>query len=101
MVQALFADGLYFEIAKHAMQLAEIITDKFMKLGVEFTVASPTNQIFVALPKKIVAELSQTYKFEPMGTKDAEHDIIRICTSWATKEENVTALLEDMERMLA
>ena len=99
--ETLFADGLYFEIAKHAMQLAEIITDKFMKLGVEFTVASPTNQIFVALPKKIVAELSQTYKFEPMGTKDAEHDIIRICTSWATKEENVTALLEDMERMLA
>lgn len=99
--ETLFADGLYFEIAKHAMELADRISAKLESLGVEFTVASPTNQIFVALPKHVVEELSKTYKFEPMGTKDAEHDIIRICTSWATKEENVTALLTDLERMLA
>ena len=99
--ETLFEDGLYFEIAKHAMDLAERIVDKFVELGIEFTVPSPTNQIFVALPKHVIAELSKTYKFEPMGTKDAEHDIIRICTSWATKEENVTALLEDLEGLLA
>ena len=99
--ETLFTNGLYFEIAKHAMTLAERIADKFVELGVEFTVSSPTNQIFVALPKAAVAELSKTYKFEPMGAKDAEHDIIRICTSWATKEENVTALLADIERVLA
>ena len=99
--ETLFEDGLYFEIAKHAMNQAERISNKFIELGVEFTVPSPTNQIFVALPKQVIAELSKTYKLEPMGTKDAEHDIIRICTSWATKEENVTALLADLERMLA
>ena len=99
--ETLFADGLYFEIAKHAMDMAERISDKLVELGVEFTVASPTNQIFVALPKKAVTELSKTYKFEPMGEKDGEHDIVRICTSWATKEENVTALLADIERVLA
>ena len=58
-------------------------------------------QIFVSLPKTAIAELSKTYKFEPMGTKDDIYDIIRICTSWATKEENVTALLADIERVLA
>lgn len=99
--ETLFQDGLYFEIAKHAMDMAERISNKFMELGVEFTVASPTNQIFVGLPKTAIAELSKTYKFEPMGTKDDIHDMIRICTSWATKEENVTALLADIERVLA
>ena len=99
--ETLFTDNLYFDIAKHAMVMAERIADKFADLGVEFTVASPTNQIFVALPKAAIVELGKTYKFEPMGTKDAEHDIIRICTSWATKEENVTALLADIERVLA
>jgi len=99
--EALFEDGLYFEISKHAMAMAERISDKLSTLGAEFTVASPTNQIFVSLPKKAVAELSDKYKFEPMGVKDEEHDIIRICTSWATKEENVAALLEDMERVLS
>lgn len=99
--ETLFEDGLYFEIAKHAMDKAERIANKLTEFGVEFTVTSPTNQIFVSLPKQAVAELSKTYQFEPMGTKDAEHDIIRICTSWATKEENVTALLTDIERVLS
>ena len=81
--------------------MAERISSKLAELGVEFTVVSPTNQIFVALPKKAVTELSKTYKFEAMGVKDDAHDIVRICTSWATKEENVTALLTDIERVLA
>lgn len=99
--EALFEDGLYFEIAKHAMTMAERIQDKLVEYGAEFTVASPTNQIFVALPNHAVQELSMKYKFEPMGKKDDAHAIIRICTSWATKEENVTALLRDLERVLS
>ena len=88
-------------MARNAMDMAERISNKCTELGVEFTVASPTNQIFVSMPKNAVAELSKTYKFESMGVKDEEHDIIRICTSWATKEENVAALLVDIERVLS
>ena len=99
--EALFEDGLYFEISKHAMDMAERISEKLRVCGAEFTVASPTNQIFVALPNAAVEELTKKYRFEPMGKKDDAHAIIRICTSWATKEENVTALLEDMERILS
>lgn len=99
--ETLFTDGLYFEIARHAMDLAERISEKLAACGVEFTVASPTNQIFVSLSKNAIEELSKTYKFEPMGAKDENHDIIRICTSWATKDENVEALLADIERVLS
>lgn len=98
--EALFEDGLYFEIARHAMDMAEKIQDKLIKLGAEITVDSPSNQIFVALPNEAIEELGKKYKFEAMGKKDESHSIIRICTSWATKEENVTALLADMERVL-
>ena len=98
--ESLFENNLYFEIAKHAMDMAEKIQQKFVELGVEFTVASPTNQIFVALPKTVVEELSNKYVFEFMGKKDDNHSIIRICTSWATKEENVDALLKDLEATL-
>lgn len=99
--ETLFTDGLYFEIAKHAMDLAERISKKLVACGVEFTVASPTNQIFVSLPKRAIEELSKDYKLEPMGKKDEEYDIVRICTSWATKEENVEAFLADIERVLS
>ena len=99
--ETLFEDNLYFEIAKHAMSMAEKIHDKFTALGVEFIVSSPTNQIFVALPTEMIEKLSEKYVFEPMGKKDDTHAIIRICTSWATKEENVDALLNDLEHLFS
>lgn len=99
--ETLFTDNLYFEIAKHAMNMAEKIHDKLAALGVEFTVDSPTNQIFAALPNQVIEHLSEKYVFEPMGKKDESHSVIRICTSWATKEENVNALLEDFEKALS
>lgn len=99
--ETLFEDGLYFEIAKHAMTMAQKIHDKLEQLDVKFTVNSPSNQIFVALPNEAIAKLSEKYKFEPMEKYDDKHSVIRICTSWATKEENVNALITDMERVLS
>lgn len=99
--ETLFADNLYFDIAKHAMNMAEKIHDKLAELGVEFTVDSPTNQIFAALPNAVIEKLSKKYVFEPMGKKDENHAVIRICTSWATKEENVDALSKDLEKELS
>lgn len=98
--ETLFEDGLYFDIASHAMNMAEKIREKMAELGAEFTVASPTNQIFVSLPNAVIEELSKKYVLEPWGKVDEDHVAMRICTSWATKEENVDALLVDMERVL-
>ena len=81
--------------------MAEKIQNKLMELGLEFTVNSPSNQLFVAVPDDALNQLKDTYKFESMGRKDDSHSVIRICTSWATKEENVDALLADMERVLS
>lgn len=99
--ETLFEDGLYFDIAGHAMNMAEKIRNKMIELGAEFTVASPTNQIFVSLPNDVIEELSKKYVLEPWGKVDDTHTSMRICTSWATKEENVDALLSDMERVLS
>lgn len=98
--ETLFENNLYFDIAKHAMDMAEKIQTKLSELGAEFTVASPTNQIFVAVPAETVKKLSEKYAFESMGKIDENTDIIRICTSWATKEENVDMLLADFEAEL-
>lgn len=99
--ETLFENNLYFDIAKHGMDMAEKIKDKLSSFGVEFTVESPTNQLFVALPTETIEKLSHKYVFEPMGKKDENHSVIRICTSWATKDENVNMLLEDLERELS
>jgi threonine aldolase len=97
----LFEDGLYYEIAAHAMRMTEIIRDKLIALGVKFFVQSPTNQLFVIFPNEAIKLLGENYKLEIMDKVDAEHTVVRICTSWATKEENVTAFLADVERVLS
>lgn len=98
--ETLFENNLYFDIAKHAMNMADKIREKFVALGVKFTVDSPSNQIFVALPSKTVEKLSEKFVLEPMGKQDENTSIIRICTSWATKEENVDMLLAEFESEL-
>lgn len=99
--ETLFESGLYYEISAHAMHMTEIIRDKLTCLGVKFFVQSPTNQLFVILSDTAIAQLCTNYKLEIMDKVDAEHTVVRICTSWATKEENVTAFLADVERALS
>jgi len=45
-------------------------------------------------------ELRKKYSFEFNGKVDEEHSAVRFCTCWATKEENVEALLSDIKALL-
>lgn len=93
----LFKDGLYFEISRHAMQMAELLKDGFAKLGYRFYANSPTNQQFIIVSDKKLKELDEKYSYEYQMRYDAENSVVRFCTSWATKEEHVRQLLEDMK----
>lgn len=94
--ETLFSDGLYYEISKHAAELAEQIRGELRSLGIEFWVDSPTNQQFPILPDALLAKLQDKYAFEYQKRIDETHSAVRICTCWATKKENVEALLEDI-----
>lgn len=93
----LFKDGLYFEISAHAMRMAEILKEGLNELGYKFYANSPTNQQFVIVPDKKLQELDAKYSYEYQMRYDAENSVVRFCTSWATKEEHVRQLLEDMK----
>lgn len=98
--ETLFENGLYYEISKHAMEMADLIREKLESLSIEFAVNSPTNQIFVNLPNEVVDALKENYKLEDQGAVDATRRTMRICTSWATKRENVEQFLADLEKSL-
>lgn len=93
----LFKDGLYFEISAHAMKMAEILKEGLEELGYKFYANSPTNQQFLIVPDKKLQELDNKYSYEYQMRYDAEQSVVRFCTSWATKEEHVRQLLEDMK----
>lgn len=91
--QTLFEDGLYFQTSQHAVALALKIRDAFKAKGYEFLVESPSNQQFPILSDEFIERLSKDFKFSIWKKVDADHTAVRFCTSWATREEAVEALL--------
>lgn len=96
--ETLFEDGLYFEISQHAIDLAMEIKAALDKNGYEVLIPSSTNQQFPIFEDSFVEKLSEKYAFEFWGRVDETHSVIRICTSWATKEADVKELLKDLEK---
>lgn len=93
----LFKDGLYFEISAHAMKMAEMLKEGLEGLGYKFYANSPTNQQFVIVPDEKLKELEGKYSYEYQMRLDEANSVVRFCTSWATKEEHVRQLVEDMK----
>ncbi len=96
---ALLEDGLYFDIAAHAVRLADQIRDTLDRIGATYLVPGITNQIFPILPDAFLEELSNKFMFTEMERVDEGHRAIRFCTSWASTQENVDALCEELERI--
>ena len=95
--QALLKDGLYFDLARHANELALRLQDGMAALGVPFPVASPSNQQFPVLPNETVEKLQRLgYEFEIDHPVDGDHTCIRLVTSWATPESAVEDFLRDL-----
>lgn len=96
---ALMTDGLYFEISAHADRLADKLRRTLSELHVPFLVPGITNQLFPILSDAVLTELSKNYVFSEQERVDAAHRAVRFCTSWATTEENLDALCQDLRRL--
>ncbi len=95
--QALLEDGLYFDLARHANDMAFRLRDGVAALGYPFPVSSPSNQQFPVLPNAVVEALqAKGYEFEIDHPVDEDHTCIRLVTSWATPPEAVDAFLRDL-----
>lgn len=92
----LFKDGLYFEISAHAIRMAKILKNGLKELGYPFFVESGTNQQFIIVEDKKLEQIQKKYAYCYQERYDETRSVIRLCTSWATKEEDVYQLLEDM-----
>lgn len=96
----LMTDNLYFDISAHAIALAEKLENTLKELDVPFLVPVQSNQLFPILPDGVLARLAEAYVFCEQCRVDESHRAVRFCTSWATKEENVQALCQDLEDLL-
>ena len=87
---------LYFQLSRHAIDMAMRMKQLFVRKGYEFYIDSPTNQQFVIISNEEVERLSQHVEFTHWGQADKHRTICRFVTSWATTEEE----LQELERLI-
>ena len=96
----LMRDGLYEELSDHAIHLAMRIRRALREANVSFLVDSPTNQQFPIFTDEQVRRLSAKYAFSDIRPLDDGRTAVRICTSWATRPEDVDQLIADIRAEL-
>ncbi len=95
----LFTDNLYFEITRGAVEKAIRIREAFASRGIEFFGASTSNQQFPILTDVQIEFLSKNSLPEFWCNAENGKKVVRFCTSWATTEDSVKTLIEDIKNM--
>lgn len=89
----LFTDNLYLEISKNAIDTAAKLKKALKEKNYKLFIDSPTNQIFVILENAKMEELGKKVRFSFWEKYDETHTVVRFATSWATKMEDIEALI--------
>ena len=90
--EALFADDLYFKVARRANEYAARVKEACAKAGIPLFAQTTTNQVFITFTDAQYERLSQNFELEFEQRVDENHVAIRVCTSWATCEDEIAAL---------
>lgn len=96
----LFTDGLYLKLSHHAIEMAELLKKGLQECGCTFYLASPTNQQFITLPDEMLDRLRKHVVCSFWEKPDDDHTVIRLATSWATKEADVLQFLKILKELI-
>lgn len=96
---ALFENELFTEIGKHQNDMSMKLKNGIQKLGYSFLVDSYTNQQFPIFPNDILKQLDAEFTYTMWEAYDQNHSVIRLVTSWATKEEMVDRFIHVLSEL--
>ena len=99
--EALFADGLYFEIGKETVRKAMDLRNAFEENGFNAAMDSPTNQQFFVLPNTVIDSLKKNVSFEMWGPRGVSESTVRFVTGWSTTDEDIEMLNECLKHVKA
>ena len=99
--EALFTDGLYFEIGKETVRKAMDLRKAFEENGFKAAMDSPTNQQFFVLPNTVIDSLKGNVSFEMWGPRGASESTVRFVTGWSTTDQDIDTLKECLRHVKA
>ena len=91
---AAFKDGLYDRIGAEEVRLALRLRDGFRARGWTFLIESPSNQQFPILPDTLIERLAPEFSCSHIQSLPDGLSAVRFCTSWATTDADIDALLD-------
>ena len=94
----MFEDGLYRELGAHGVEKAMTLRQAFLDLGIPLQYDTGTNQLFPKITESLKEKLSQDFTFAQWEKPDATHSVVRFCTSWATTDQEVEALIAAIKK---
>lgn len=97
--EELFQNDLFYTMGTHSNEMAAILRTGISRLGYAFRWASTTNQLFPILTDTAIHKLSADFLFSIQESHSDGTGVIRLVTSWATKEEACCAFVAALERM--
>lgn len=91
---AIFEDNLYFELGKHANELAYKLAEGIRAKGYKFENEPCSNLVFPIFPDELLEELEKKVMMEPNFSNHDGTTSVRLVTSWSSTEDDVNAFLE-------
>lgn len=94
--EALFEDGLYYELGKKAYEMSVYLAEELNKINIIFNQKPVTNQIFIEMPTYKIDKLKENNAFEIMP-KDDDNKVLRFVTNYRTTKEEIDGLISDLK----
>ena len=89
---ALFTNGLYETLGRHAADMAKKLAEAFAAKGYTEYIPRETNQVFLLLTDEQYKNLSQKLVMSFWEKPDGEHTAVRLAASWATTSAEIEQL---------
>ena len=97
--EAMLEGGLYEAIGQKAVVQALRLRKAFEAKGFPMLFDSPTNQQFPILPDEALEKLNQKYSSCFWAKVDEGRTAVRFCTGWSTRDEDIQALIDDIQTL--
>lgn len=97
--EELFQNNLFYDLASHSNEMAAILRTGILECGYTFSSDSVTNQLFPILPDTLIEQLKGNFLFTVSEKTDHDHTVIRLVTSWATREDAVREFIRQLKAL--
>lgn len=99
--EELFQNNLFYELSAHANEMATMLRDGITTCGISFYSNSMTNQLFPIFPDEVIAKLEKDFLFSVEKELDNNHTVVRLVTSWATREDACREFIKTLKTYLS